>query len=125
MAIVFAKPVDDLTSLLAWGGYHVRATRLIPDARGRGADVYLENGVVVCWDPLTKRIWVNRYSDRGHKVESYLRRMCSGSLLLRLWAMAAARFRSSGQSAQHALAVWLLRSESVLAKNLRQQLCRE
>jgi hypothetical protein len=122
MAIIFDKTVDELSLLLASGGYQVRATRLIPDSRGRAADVYLENGVIICWDPVTKRIWVDRYSRRGVKVEDYLRRMCDGPRLLRLWAIASARLYSAGESAHQAVAVWLLRSESVLARNLRRQI---
>ena len=122
MAIIFDSTVEALNRLLALGGYHVRAARAIPDSRGRSADVYLENGVIVCWDPITKRIWVDRYSRRGVKVEAYLRRMCDGPRLLRFWAIAAARLFSAGESAHRAIAVWLLRSESVLAKNLRQQI---
>jgi hypothetical protein len=122
MAIIFDKTVDDLTALLTAGGYQVRATRTIPDARGRSADVYLENGVIICWDPVSKRVWVDRYSRRGVKVEAYLRRMCDGPRLLRICAIATARLYSAAESAHHALAVWLLRSESAFAKNLRQQI---
>jgi hypothetical protein len=122
MAIIFDKTVDELTLLLARGGYQVRATRFIPDSRGRAADMYLENGVIICWDPVTKRIWIDRYSRRGVKVEAYLRRMCDGPRFLRVWAIAAARLYSAGESAHQAVAAWLLRSESTFAKNLRHQI---
>ena len=124
MSISFANDLESLVALLARGGYAVRAVRNIPDARGRSADVYLENGVVVCWDASSCKLWISRVSNRGLRVERFLAAMCEGTPLLRPFALCQARLHAHTQSLHQTVAVWLLRSESTLAKNLRQQIGR-
>lgn len=124
MSITFAKDLEALVALLAYGGYAVRAVRNIPDARGRSADVYLENGVVICWDASSCKLWISRVSSRGRRVENFLAAMCEGPRVLRVFAVVRARVHALLQSLHQSAAVWLLRSESVLARNLRQQIGR-
>lgn len=124
MAILFNDDLEALIRLLARAGYRVRTTRKIPGDRGRTADIYLSNGVVICWDASSCRIWIDRFSRRGSHVEKYLRRMCEGSPILRLLAIARARVSASIETVHTALAAWLLRSEGLAARFVRQQITR-
>lgn len=124
MAITFQEDADALVTLLSRGGYAVRAVKAIAGSRGRSADLYLKNGVVLCWDSITRKVWADRVSRRGERVEAFLEKMCEGPRILRVLAIIRARITSSHQSWNQTAALWLLRSEGFIARNLRQQLCR-
>jgi hypothetical protein len=124
MAITFDQDIDALIALLATGGYALRSVRSIPGSCGRNADLYLVNGVVICWDVMTRKIWIDRVSRRGRHVENFLERMCEGPRVFRVFAICHARLHAHTQVLHQAAAFWLLRSESFIARNLRQQISR-
>lgn len=124
MAVTFEQDLDALIHLLAAGGYAARGARVVPESRGRNADVYLENGVVVCWDALTRKVWMERFTARGQRVENFLWKMCEGPRLLRPLAIANARMHARIQALHTSVARWLLLSENAIARQLRQQLSR-
>lgn len=125
MAIPFEKDAGALRALLLLAGYKIRGTRVIPGERGRSADIHLTNGVIVCWDAVSSRIWIDRFSRRGVRVEKYLTRTCEGSFLVRAWALACARGTSSIETIHTAVAAWLFYSQGFIAKILRHQISRD
>lgn len=123
MTIPFTEDLTALVALLRLGGYQIRGTRLIPGECGRSVDVHLSNGVTVCWDAPSRKIWIDRFSRRGQLVENYLLKMRKGRLS-RLHAIYRAQLNSQIEHVHTSTAEWLLRSEGILARILRQQIGR-
>ncbi|MGC4073030.1 MAG: hypothetical protein QM760_11000 [Nibricoccus sp.] len=124
MTIAFNQDLTALVTLLRLGGYQIRGTRHIPGECGRSADLHLSNGVIVCWDSHSCKIWIDRFSRRGQIVEKYLVKMCQGARLFRLYAIYQTRLNSEVEHLHTAIAEWLLHSEGLLARILRQQIGR-
>jgi hypothetical protein len=86
MAIRFDGELNTLIRDLEHRGFRVEATRRIPGAPGRSADIFLKNGAIVRWDPYSARVWADGALPAVRKVEMYLRRLYEGGWWSRAWA---------------------------------------
>jgi hypothetical protein len=97
MAVRFRKNLSTLVRDLGRAGYSVRLVENVSGARGRSADLYLTNDVVVSWDPYSQCIWPEGPHERCRKVETYLRAIYEGKWLRRkcmgVWYAATASLR--------------------------------
>lgn len=76
----------------------MRLVENVSSGRGRNADVYLLNGVVVSWDAHSQTIWTEGPRRRAERVEKYLRTRYESRGLRRWsltgWYMATAFLRA-------------------------------
>jgi hypothetical protein len=86
MAIRYTGELDALLKDLKWRGFRVTSAKRIPGAPGRSADVYLENGVIVRWDPFSQTVWADGPLISMRRVERYLRQLYEGGAMGRVWA---------------------------------------
>ncbi|PTY05601.1 hypothetical protein DB347_14615 [Opitutaceae bacterium EW11] len=78
MAVRFRKNLATLVRDLGRGGFPVRLVENVSGARGRSADLYLYNDVVVSWDPYSQTIWPEGPHSHCRRVETYLRALYEG-----------------------------------------------
>jgi hypothetical protein len=86
MAIRYTGNLDQLVCDLEDCGFRVEFARRLTGAPGRSADVYLENGVIVRWDPYTQTLWADGPLTALRRVEKYFRQLYHGGAVSRWWA---------------------------------------
>jgi hypothetical protein len=119
MAVRFSSSLEVLIADIIAGGYRVQSIQTIPDSRGRTIDVCLNNNIVVCWDSFSNVVWAEGPRGQIRSVEWYLRKIYEGPKFLRSFATWCTRSVLRMKSANHAAALWLLRSASLPARILR------
>lgn len=101
MAVRFRKNLATLVRDLGRGGFPVRLVENVSGARGRSADLYLHNDVVVSWDPYSQTIWPEGPHAHCRRVETYLRALYESPWLARkcltCWFVATASLRQPMQ----------------------------
>lgn len=86
MAIRYTGNLTQLVCDLEDRGFCVECTKRFAGTPGRTVDVYLENGVIVHWDPYSQTIWADGPLTALRRVERYFRQLYHGGAVSRWWA---------------------------------------
>lgn len=122
MAVRFLGELDELLADIARGGFGVRAICPIPEARGRNADIFLNNGAIVSWDAAGRVIWVDGAVGPARQMEFFFKNLYERTWLPRRLSVAGGRIQSWRQGRTQTVAIWLLRSESAPARFIRRRI---